>query len=139
LSCLAIWIALSDSHSFVQRLNSAVISMDRSVDFTKLALLFLLFGVHRFLGLNWRHYLFGIALGFSVSSSVDLLAQAVRLQLGMSWARMFSYVDPMSYNIGLCIWVYYVLSKESKVRVSAVPYSAHLTKWNAALQEILSS
>src|ERR1035437_121048 len=133
----AMWIAVSDPHSIYQRLNSAVISMDRSFEFMQVGLLFLLFVFHHLLGLSWRHYLFGIVLGLSISTTISVLSTAARLQIGMSWSNIFVLLAPLSYDLGLVVWSYYTATSESKVHVTEVPYSAHLTRWNHALEEIL--
>jgi hypothetical protein len=138
LAVVGVWIAVSDPHSFVQHKDTAVISMDRSLDFARVALMFLLFAFHRVLGLNWRHYLFGIALGLSVGSAIALLSETLRLQIGMSWWKPFSYLLPFSYDIGCVIWAFYLTSQESTISVAELPSSSALAKWNEAIQEILA-
>lgn len=138
LIVLGFWMLTSDPHSWMQKIDSAMISMDRSLDFARLALLFLLFGFHRILGLNWRHHLFGIAIGLAISSAVALLSGTLRLQVGVSWWRAYIYLYPFSYDLGCGIWAFYLTSAESRLNVENLPTPNFLAKWNEAIAGVLA-
>ena len=138
LTFAAVWMVLGDPKSLVHRLNSATISMDRSYEFMQMMLLVLLFAIHRLLGLSFRHYVFGVALGLAVETSITTMSATLRLQIGVTWDKIFNILDPMAYDLGLIVWTYYFATAESKLQVTEVPYSPNLARWNTALQQLLA-
>src|SRR5215813_1436397 len=70
------------------RLVGGLTVISRGVAIIQCGLLLYVMCFSRLLGLSWRTYAFGIALGLGVLSAVDLSTSALRVYLsGVAWAR----------------------------------------------------
>jgi hypothetical protein len=139
LVAIAIWMVIvtppSDESTATVILR--IVSWQRSVDFVRFGLLFVLFMFCRLFGLTWKHYLFGIALGMGVLTGMEVIGESIRVEFGYHAHRIFAFIASSGYDLGLLVWSYYLVRQESKVYVTEVPYSPSLTRWNAALEELL--
>jgi hypothetical protein len=63
-------------------IDDALNNMVRSLHFVEMCLMFSLFIFCRVLALSWRHYVWGIALGFALKSTMQTLAESLWLQSG---------------------------------------------------------
>jgi hypothetical protein len=82
--------------------------------------IFLLFLVLvRFFRLPWKQYTFGIALGFGVSAAGSLVAFLVRSEFGTKFVPIFRFVVPMTYTIGVAIWLLTFLWPVTKSQLEA--------------------
>ena len=88
-----------------------VLSIEQAGTIVRAGLLLLLFLAGNVLGLRWRHYAFGIALGFALHASVELVAIAVRARLG-TVTPIWPLVDGIAYHCSLLIWIVYLFSRE---------------------------
>jgi hypothetical protein len=138
LSSVAIWMAAIAPTSEIAKIATHFVVLERSAQFVRVGLLFLLFLFCRFFGLSWRHYLFGIALGLAIATSVEALNNSLRIQFGWDIVRIYVIVAPLSFDLGVLTWVYYLVASESKVRITQLPQSAQLARWNTALEELLA-
>jgi hypothetical protein len=100
-------------------------------------LLVLLFLFASYFGLTWRNYVFGIALGFGLIATVELLASALAAQsTSFAWA-VFDLVPRVAYVLGSIIWVAYLLSPEpARAELKTLPQH-DLEKWNRELLQLL--
>jgi hypothetical protein len=89
------------------------------------------------LGLRWKRFAFGIAVGFAVESSVELAAFALRTQLGRLGSPILSLVSAAGYNCAVFIWLAYLFSPEPDPRPAKLPARLELEGWNQALLELL--
>lgn len=139
LFVIAVWMAIVAPPSDVSyaRITARVIAWQRSVDFARLALLFVLFIFSRIFGLNWRYNVFGIAIGLGIMAAVELLAESIRVEFGFRATHLINMISPAGYVLGILAWSYYFVRQESEVKVSHTPQSAGLLRWNAALEELL--
>lgn len=138
LAAIGFFMLRANSYTEIQLFAVGILAMNRSLEFIRIGLLLLLFVFHRVFGLSWRHYLYGIALGLGTSATITAVSTTLRMQIGRSWNRFFLFLPPLAYDIGLVIWSYYLATSESKLQVTEAPYSASLSRWNAALEEILA-
>jgi len=115
----------------------SVVLLERSVRVMQCGLLLFLFLLSFHFGLAWRNYLFGIALGFGIFASVELMAIALRSQLGGVAAGALALANSAAYDCGLVIWVCYLLAPEPAPQYRGVVQHNDLEKWNQALLEIL--
>ena len=115
----------------------AVVLLERSVHVMQCGMLAFLFLLAFFFGMPWRNRLFGIALGFGVFASIELLAVTLRAQLGAIAATAYSQIGTAAYDCGVLIWVYYVLATEPVPLYAGVVSHNDLEKWNQALLEML--
>jgi hypothetical protein len=137
LLAVAVLTAASAPGADSAGLIKALVLLERSVRVMQCGLLLFLFLLSFYFGLAWRNYLFGIALGFGVFASIELVAIAVRSQIGASADTAWSHVNGAAYSCGVLIWVCYLLApKRAPQQSGAFPHN-ELEKWNQALLEIL--
>jgi hypothetical protein len=111
--------------------------LQRSLRFIQVGLLLLLFALSGALGLTWRSYSFGLALGYGTFAIVDLVLWAVRLQYGDEFWKMQSGLGTVAYNMMILIWTWYFLQPQKvALPIRVIPYS-DIAKWNEKLEELL--
>jgi len=115
----------------------AVVLLERSVRVMQCGLLLFLFLLSFHFGLPWRNYLFGIAMGFGVFASIELIAVAVRAQVGVTGANVLAQVNSLAYAFGLVIWVCYLVAPAPVPQYSGIVFDNDLEKWNQTLLEVL--
>lgn len=112
-------------------LNS-VVSLERSVRVMQCGLVLLMILCAPFLGLLWRHRVFGIAAGFGILAAIDLFAVAVLGHFGRFQAGTFYTLSRMfAYNCAVMLWSGYLLRPEP-ARGPAL-HLAPSERWNFAL------
>ena len=134
----AVTMAAVTHGSDASKLMAAIMVAEQCFSFLRAGLLLLLFVFARTFGLTWRHYVFGIALGFAVYVSVDMVVAAIRGNLGSVANATYTVVKTSAYNCSVVIWtVYFLQRKPNSVLVKALPTS-DLENWNNALLYILN-
>ena len=137
LCLIAVLSAVYVPGTSLYRMMNGVLVMDRSIQMVEVGLLLCLFFSSRLLGLPWRHYVYGIILGFGVCASISLVSAALRTQLGARYNRTNGYILGSAYLVELVIWTYYFSAAKSVEVSSKPPSSTHLYDWNEALAGIL--
>ena len=118
-------------------MTSAVFTFERSIRIIQCGLMAFLFLFASTLSLSWRHYSFGIALGFGIFATVEVIVVAVRAQLGPVANHTFMLLKPAAYLVATAIWAGYLLMPVAKpVRISGVARH-QLEQWNRTLLELL--
>ncbi len=113
--------------------------INRGVAIVQCGLLVFLMCFSRLLGLQWRGFAFGIALGVGVISSVDIATYAIRAQVvGEEWARALNLLTTGSYLICCLIWFGYLLAPE-RTRSVANVCGDEVDTWNRELRRWLRS
>ena len=120
-----------------QRILAGLFAFNQGVHIVRGGLLFLLILFCSYLGLRWNHFVFGIALGFGLSSSVQLVAYATRAHLGPVGSRTLSLISAAAYNCAVLVWLYYLLSPAPAERPARLPSYKELEEWNQALLEVI--
>lgn len=138
LALTAVGVAVvgpSNEPSFA--VTGAVVA-ERSIDVMQCGMLVLLFLFASYFALTWRNYVFGIALGFGVIASVELLAAAVASQSSESVSSLvLNSLPQLAFDFAGIIWIMYLASPEpSRVELKALPQH-DLEKWNQELLELL--
>jgi hypothetical protein len=82
----------------------AILALERSVRIIQCGLVVFLFLFASTLALSWRHYAFGIALGFGLFASVELILVAVRAQIGPSADSTYILLKPVTYVCACMFW-----------------------------------
>jgi hypothetical protein len=82
LLLLSIVNAFSNEQAGADRVVSAVLSFDRSVRVMECGLCFLLLLLCRFMRNCWRQQVFGIALGFGIFASIELILVSILMHFG---------------------------------------------------------
>jgi hypothetical protein len=121
-----------------QRMDIGLVFIGRTVSLIQIGLLVILFVFSSYLGITWRHLVFGIALGLGLFSTVDLAAAALRVQSVSNWMNYFlDFVTMVTYHVCVVVWLCYILAKEvERPPVQHVPEN-NLEQWNAELERLL--
>ena len=129
--------AYAGGHDLV-RVTSVATVLDRTANILQCGLLVGLFVFSSYLGLSWKSYLFGIALGVGVAATTDLIVSAIRSQTGYTYVVLLNYVTMATYHCSVLIWIFYLLAPEriSQYNLKTVPES-DLETWNQELQRLL--
>jgi hypothetical protein len=114
--------------------------INRGVAIIQCGLLIFLMCFSRLLGLSWRGFAFGIALGIGVVASIDIATYAIRAQAGdAEWARALNLLTMGSYLICSLIWLGYILAPERTGSVATNVSGDEMDSWNRELRRWLSS
>jgi hypothetical protein len=115
-----------------------ILALERSTRIIQCGLVVFLFLFASTLALSWRHYAFGIALGFGLFASVELILVAVRAQIGPSADSTYVLLKPVTYVCACLIWTGYLLAPApEEMRSLASPSARELDRWNQAVLELL--
>jgi len=121
----------SDQPDFI---NSLVLLADRSLRLMQCGLVFFLILFSEYLGISRRHLLFGIALGFGLFASVNMLVAT-----GMSSHHSFLHgpalrrINMGAYDVAALVWLSYSLLAPSRSGARAAMRSPD---WNSALEDV---
>jgi len=120
LFLLAILGALSGSEAAADRVVAAVFSFDRSVRLMQVGLFLVLMLLCRFLKNYSRQQVFGIALGFGVFASVELILVSFVMWYGNGKPAIISLLKSTAYNAVTLVWIGYLKQQPQLVpRVEA--------------------
>lgn len=108
LLLLAIIGAWSSSETSADGVVAAVFAFDRSVRLMQCGLFLLLMLLGRFLRNCWRQPAFGIALGFGVFASIELILISIVMSYGSSEGATLSLVKSAAYNAVTLLWIGYM-------------------------------
>jgi hypothetical protein len=125
LLLFAILGALSGSELGGDRIVAAVFAFDRSMRLMQVGLFLLLMLLCRVLKNCSRQQVFGIALGFGVFASVELILVSFVMWHGSSQVAMISLLKSTAYNAVTLVWIGYL-----KQQPDLVPKLAPATNGN---------
>src|ERR1700719_5130219 len=108
LFLLATLGALSGSEASADRVVAAVFSFDRSVRLMQVGLFLVLMLLCRFLKNYSRQQVFGIALGFGVFASVELILVSFVMWYGNGQPAIISVLKSTAYNAVTLVWIGYL-------------------------------
>ena len=108
LLLLSIVNAFSSQQASADKVVSAVLAFDRSVRVMQCGLFFLLMILCRFLRNCWRQHVFGIALGFGVFASIELMLVSIVMHFGDGPVAILSLVKSAAYNGVTLLWIMYL-------------------------------
>jgi hypothetical protein len=131
LLLLAIIGALSSGEAGGDRVVAAVLAFDRSVRLMQVGLFLLLMLLCRLLKNCWRQPVFGIALGFGVFASIELVLVSVVMWSGDSHGAMISLLKSAAYNAVTLVWIGYLKQQPQLVpQVEATITAKHFGLWH---------
>jgi hypothetical protein len=129
LLLLAIVSAFSSQQTNADRVVSTVLALERSVRVTQCGLFFLLMILCRFLRNCWRQNVFGIALGFGIFASIELVLVSAVMHLGEGPVAIVSLVKSAAYNGVTLLWIMYLRRQsESILEMDADPQLSALNE-----------
>ena len=108
LILLAVLSGISSGEAGGDKLVEAVFSFDRSLRLMQVGLFLLLMLLCRFLRNCWRQPVFGIALGFGVFASVELMLVSFVMWYGNGHTATVSLLKSVAYNGVTLVWIGYL-------------------------------
>jgi hypothetical protein len=108
LLLLAIVTAVTSQQGSADRVVAVVLAFDRSVRVMQCGLFCLLMILCRLLKNCWRQQVFGIALGFGVFASIELILVSVAMHYGGSVALSVGLAKSVAYNAVTILWIGYL-------------------------------
>lgn len=137
LLLLGILVAASSTSYDADPFLANFFAMERSAEIVQGGLLLLLFALTALLGLKWKQHTFGVALGFGLITSVNLVTFTLRAQLGAGSGDVLSLISSAGYNCALLVWMVTLYARKP-IR-QPVPYVPHwdVESWNRALGDFL--
>jgi hypothetical protein len=137
LLVLTVLAAASAPGADANRLSAAAFLLERSVRVMQCGLLVFLCLLAAYFGLSWRRPVFGMALGFGVFASIELVAATLRAHIGTSAAQIWQIVNSLSYTAAVIIWASYFVARQPAARNVELPARTEVDKWNQALLQLL--
>src|SRR5713226_8645735 len=124
LFLLAILGALSSSEAGGDRVVAVVFSFDRSMRLMQVGLFLVLMLLCRFLRNYSRQQVFGIALGFGVFASVELILVSFVMWYGNGQEAVISRLKSTAYNAVTLVWIGYLKQQPQLVpKLEAAPHA----------------
>jgi hypothetical protein len=128
LFLLAIIGALSSGETAGDRVVAVVFAFDRSLRLMEVGLFLLLILLCRIFKNYWRQPVYGIAVGFGVFASVELILVSFVMAFGESHATTISLLKSNAYNLVTLVWIGYLAQRPHLVpRVEPAPNPLGLT------------
>jgi hypothetical protein len=115
LLLLAIVTAVTTQEGRADRVVAAVLTFDRSVRMMQCGLFCLFMILCRFLKNCWRQQAFGIALGFGVFASIELILVSVAMRYGGSSVATVSLLKSAAYNAVTVLWIGYLRQQSQSI------------------------
>jgi|SRR5262249_4950288 len=118
------------------RIVAGMLVLRRTIGFVQVGLLIFLCLFIRAFAIPWRHYLFGLTVGFALYRAAELLITAARAHWGASLNQMNAWGVVGAYNFTVVLWVsYFVFPRSEEVSIKYIPGS-QLQQWNDALRGV---
>jgi len=112
--------------------------VNRAVSLIQTGLLVFLVLFSAYFKLSWRSYVYGIALGLGIFSSVELATSAIRASLGLEPGNyVFDFITMATYHCCVVLWLVYLLVPESSRRIVKQLPADNLERWNSELERLL--
>lgn len=137
LMFIAVITCASTQGSETYALMTGILALERGVCIVQCGLLAFLFLFAKYLGLSWRNYVFGIAIGFAVFISVELIVASSRWHVGPVGREMYMWLKPLSFDVATLIWAGYVLQREPAACSTLSISDSQLASWNASVLQLL--
>lgn len=107
---VAIVVAASSSVSSDGPIVEAVITAQRCVRVIQVGLILLLLVFSKYVGISWKHFSFGVSLGFGAFALVELLVVALHASERVS-QNTGDLANIITYNITVLMWLTYSVMK----------------------------
>ena len=133
---VALATALYSPGNDPDRILAGLLILRRTISIVQVGLLVFLCLFIRAFAIPWRHYLFGLTVGFALYRIAELVITAARAHWGASLNQMKDWGTIGAYNFTVLLWVaYFVLPHSREVSIRHVPGS-QLQQWNDALRGV---
>ncbi len=133
LVMIAIVMAVTSNHQGISLTCSFLMTLNRSVLMMQCGLVIFMFLFAPHLGLTMRHHIFGIAIGFGISASVELVG-ATLFAYGVGSPHILGLIKMGADIFAAGLWAYYMMSPDPERRVASG--FAHAQDWNYELNRL---
>jgi len=134
LLLLAIVTAFTSEQGSADRVVAAVLTFDRSIRVMQCGLFCLLMILCRLLKNCWRQQVFGIALGFGVFASIELILVSLAMRYGGSVGATISLAKSAAYDAVIILWIGYL-----RQQAHSIPAVEMLPRLDVALADPAAS
>jgi len=113
----------------------------RSARFVLVGLIVSFFAFTTYLALSWKHFQFGILLGYGLYCAASLACKAYQTKMmGAGIFIQIGVIDSTAYILTLILWLTYLLRSESSRPTPLIPPTAKadLEHWNEALSDLMN-
>ena len=119
------------------RVIAGLLMLERSVSVIACGLLLFLILFSKNLGLDWRHQVYGVAIGLGLAYGVDLVLYTSRLLFGCPIAPTINMWRSITWNSALVLWTYYMFAPD-RARKTAEEFAPKLIleRWNQVLRSV---
>ncbi len=107
---VAIVVAASSSVSADGPMVEAVITAQRCVRVIQVGLVLLLLVFSKYVGISWKHFSFGVSLGFGAFALIELLVVALHVSERVS-ENAGDLTNTITYNVCVLVWITYSAMK----------------------------
>ena len=111
--------------------------MERGVRMIESGLLLFIFLFAVILRLSWRNYVFGIAIGFSLLLTGQLVLYTARLQFGAVNHATLDLLNAVAYNVAVIVWLAYAFQPRTAAVVAHQISTDPIRQWNETFSEYL--
>jgi hypothetical protein len=118
----------------VDVISKSMLMFDRGLEILQCGVVLFLLLTYKFLGISFRHRVFGIAIGFGLYASVDLMALSVATWAPAQLVHVAGAVANLSAMVGYGIWLGYFFLAQPARRFSEAPPESR--RWEYALANI---
>lgn len=126
-------VLLSSSLPGAQRLELAVVNLERAISIMQCAMLLFLFMGSSYLGLPRSSHVFGLSLGFGILAMANLVyyvAMALNGYVHTQRSLILHLTPVIAFALAPAIWSVYALWAEPAREVVDVPVNSPLLRWN---------
>ena len=98
-----------------------LISLEIAVGFLQFGIFCLFILLVRFFHMRWRQHAFGIVLVFVLAAAGSLVAFLLRSEIGTNFNKMVRIASPLTYIIGVAVWIVTFLRAEPLAEATKAP------------------
>lgn len=113
------------------------LGMERGVHMIESALLLFIFLFALFLRLSWRNYVLGIAVGFCLLLTGQLVLFTARLWFGDVAHQSFDMLNAAAYNLAVIVWLAYAYRSRTVTVVAHRINTDPIRQWDEIFSEYL--
>ena len=115
---------------------AGLLTLKRTVTIVQVGLLVFLCLFVRAFAIPWRHYLFGMTVGFALYRMAELAITAARTHWGAGFNHVNEWGVIGAYNFTVILWVaYFVLPRSREVSMQYAT-GRQLQQWNDAFRGV---
>jgi len=116
------------------RLIAGIQTLDFSANLIKIGLLLALILFTRVLAISWRSLPTGIALGFGISATAEIVASALISQPGRHTYFTIDLIRMLAFHVCVLVWLLYIVLSEKKKKITGT--GLRLSDLESHMQEL---